>query len=83
MLPPLCYAVFGILTPLIAKRFDLEPTLIVALVALSIGLLGRGLAGDALWLVRGVDPHVRRDRRGQRAAAAAREAVLPRPHRAA
>ena len=51
MLPPLCYAVFGILTPLIAKRFDLEPTLIVALVALSIGLLGRGLAGDALWLV--------------------------------
>ena len=51
MLPPLCYAVFGILTPLIAKRFDLEPTLIVALVALSIGLLGRGLAGDALGLV--------------------------------
>ena len=51
MLPPLCYAVFGIVTPLIAKRFDLEPTLIVALVALSIGLLGRGLAGDALGLV--------------------------------
>ena len=51
MLPPLCYAIFGILTPLIAKRFDLEPTLIVALGALSIGLLGRGLAGDALQLV--------------------------------
>lgn len=51
MLPPLCYAIFGILTPLIAKRFDLEPTLIVAIGALSIGLLGRGLAGDALWLV--------------------------------
>jgi MFS transporter, CP family, cyanate transporter len=51
MLPPLCYAVFGILTPLIAKRFDLEPTLIVALVALSLGLLWRGLAGDALGLV--------------------------------
>ena len=48
MLPPLCYAVFGIVTPLIAKRFDLEPTLIVALVALSVGLLGRGLAGDAV-----------------------------------
>ncbi len=27
MLPPLCFAVFGILTPLIAKRFGLEPTL--------------------------------------------------------
>ncbi len=51
MLPPLCYAIFGIVTPLIAKRFDLEPTLIVALVALSVGLLGRGLAGDAVWLV--------------------------------
>lgn len=51
MLPPLCYAIFGIVTPAIAKRFDLEPTLVVALVALSVGLLGRGLAGDALWLV--------------------------------
>jgi len=51
MLPPLCYAILGILTPLIAKRFDLEPTLVVALVALSIGLLARGLAGDALQLV--------------------------------
>ncbi|KRE26194.1 MFS transporter [Agromyces sp. Soil535] len=51
MLPPLCYAIFGIVTPLVAKRFDLEPTLIVALVALSVGLLGRGLAGDAVWLV--------------------------------
>lgn len=51
MLPPLCYAIFGIVTPVIAKRFDLEPTLVVALAALSVGLLGRGLAGDALWLV--------------------------------
>src|SRR6185503_5602909 len=51
MLPPLCYAIFGILTPLIAKRFDLEPTLVVALAALTVGLLARGLAGDALWLV--------------------------------
>ena len=51
MLPPLCYAIFGIVTPLIAKRFDLEPTLVIALAALTVGLLGRGLAGDALWLV--------------------------------
>lgn len=51
MLPPLCYAIFGIVTPAIAKRFELEPTLVVALVALSVGLLGRGLAGDAHWLV--------------------------------
>jgi MFS transporter, CP family, cyanate transporter len=51
MLPPLCYAVFGIVTPLFAKRLGLEATLVVALGALSIGLLGRGVAGDALWLV--------------------------------
>ncbi|HET8780489.1 MAG TPA: MFS transporter, partial [Agromyces sp.] len=51
MLPPLCYAVFGIVTPLFTKRLGLELTLIVSLAALSVGLLGRGIAGDALWLV--------------------------------
>lgn len=51
MLPPLCYAVFGIATPLVAKRLGLEPALIGALVALGIGLAGRGIAGDALGLV--------------------------------
>lgn len=50
-LPPLCYAVFGILTPLLAKRFGLEGTLVAALVALTIGLAGRGLAPDAGVLV--------------------------------
>lgn len=51
MLPPLCYAVFGIVTPLFAKRLGLEVTLVVALGVLAIGLAGRGLAGDAGWLV--------------------------------
>lgn len=51
MLPPLCYAVFGIVTPLFARRIGLELTLIVSLIALAVGLLGRGLAPDALWLV--------------------------------
>ncbi|MGH3703067.1 MAG: MFS transporter [Agromyces sp.] len=51
MLPPLCYALFGILTPMVAKRLGLEKTLIIALVALSLGLAGRGLVGSALWLV--------------------------------
>lgn len=51
MLPPLCYAVFGIATPGFAKRVGLEIALIGSLVALAIGLAGRGLAGDALWLV--------------------------------
>lgn len=51
MLPPLCYAVFGIATPVFAKRFGLEPTLVVALAALTAGLAGRGLAPDAGWLL--------------------------------
>ncbi|MFF2273180.1 MFS transporter [Agromyces sp. NPDC058136] len=51
MLPPLCYAVFGIATPRFAKRFGLERTLVVALAALALGLAGRGFAGSALALV--------------------------------
>lgn len=51
MLPPLCYALFGILTPMVAKRLGLEATLVISLVALTLGLAGRGIAGSALWLV--------------------------------
>jgi CP family cyanate transporter-like MFS transporter len=51
MLPPLCYAVFGILTPMVAKRIGLEAALIGSLLALTVGLFGRGVAGSALWLV--------------------------------
>ncbi|MBM7504368.1 CP family cyanate transporter-like MFS transporter [Agromyces aurantiacus] len=51
MLPPLCYAVFGIATPVLARRIGLEPALIVALAALAVGLAGRGLAPSAGWLL--------------------------------
>lgn len=51
MLPPLCYALFGILTPIAAKRIGLEAALIASLLALTVGLLGRGIAGSAPWLV--------------------------------
>ncbi|KQM83978.1 CynX/NimT family MFS transporter [Agromyces sp. Leaf222] len=51
MLPPLCFAVFGILTPLIAKRLGLERTVVVALAVLAIGLAGRGLAPEAVTLI--------------------------------
>jgi CP family cyanate transporter-like MFS transporter len=51
MLPPLCYAVFGILTPVLARRFGLEAALIVSLGALVVGLMGRGLAPAAGWLL--------------------------------
>ncbi|MGR0220387.1 MFS transporter [Agromyces sp. ZXT2-6] len=51
MLPPLCYAVFGIVTPVLARRFGLEATLLVSLGALAIGLAWRGLAPSAEWLL--------------------------------
>lgn len=51
MLPPLCYAVFGIVTPVFARRSSLEATLLVSLGALAIGLVGRGLAPSAWGLL--------------------------------
>jgi CP family cyanate transporter-like MFS transporter len=51
MLPPLCYAVFGIVTPVFARRSGLEATLLVSLGAVAIGLVGRGLAPSAWWLL--------------------------------
>jgi CP family cyanate transporter-like MFS transporter len=51
MLPPLCCAVFGIVTPVFARRSGLEATLLVSLGALAIGLVGRGLAPSAWWLL--------------------------------
>ncbi|UOQ89643.1 MFS transporter [Agromyces endophyticus] len=51
MLPPLCFAAFGIATPPLAKRFGLEPLLVGALLALTAGLAWRGLADSALALV--------------------------------
>ncbi|GAA1059725.1 MFS transporter [Agromyces bracchium] len=50
MLPPLCYAVFGIATPVFTRRAGLEPVLVIALVALVAGSAARGLAGSAWWL---------------------------------
>lgn len=51
MVPPLCFAVFGIATPAFTRRFGLEGVLIAALVVLMTGLVGRGLAPDAWWLL--------------------------------
>ncbi|GAA1944870.1 CynX/NimT family MFS transporter [Agromyces allii] len=51
MLPPLCFAVFAILTPIIAKRLGLERTVVVALGVLAVGLAGRGLAPEAVSLI--------------------------------
>lgn len=51
MLPPLCFALFGISTPLFARRIGLERLLVIALGLLTVGLLGRGFVSSALGLM--------------------------------
>jgi CP family cyanate transporter-like MFS transporter len=45
--PPVCFALFGLLTPRLERRLGLERLTVVALVVVSAGLVARGLSGDA------------------------------------
>ena len=49
--PPACYAVFGILTPQLERRFGLERLAVVAMVVAVVGMTWRGLAVDATTLL--------------------------------
>lgn len=49
--PPVCYAVFGILTPQLERRFGLERLALAAMVVVSVGLVARGLSSDATSLL--------------------------------
>ena len=51
--PPVCYAVFGILTPLFERRLGLERLTVIALVVATVGMALRGLATDAVALLLG------------------------------
>lgn len=44
MLPPLCFAAFGLLTPPIQRRMGIEALLVVALAAIGLGDVVRGIA---------------------------------------
>lgn len=46
MIPPLAYGVFGILAGRIARAWGIERTLVVAVVALALGMFGRGIASS-------------------------------------
>ncbi len=48
--PPVCYAVAGMLTPRLGRRLGLERLTVIALLTVSVGLLGRGLADGATTL---------------------------------
>lgn len=49
--PPVCFALFGLLTPLIERRLGLERVAVIALGAVTVGLIGRGLAVDSATLL--------------------------------
>lgn len=49
--PPVCFAVFGLLTPLFERRFGLERVTIAAIALMSLGLLLRGAAFDSISLL--------------------------------
>lgn len=53
MLPPVCFAVFGIFTPVLTRRIGLERVLLLALGAIMVGSLVRGLSPSVLVLLLG------------------------------
>lgn len=53
MLPPVCFAVFGIFTPVFTRRGGLEKVLIYSLVAILVGHILRGSSGSLAWLLIG------------------------------
>lgn len=50
-MPPVCYAVFGLLTPLLERRLGLERLTVIALGAIAAGLILRGLVTDSIGLL--------------------------------
>ncbi|GAA1999078.1 CynX/NimT family MFS transporter [Microbacterium ulmi] len=49
--PPVCFAVFGLLTPQLERRLGLERLAIVAMAVAATGLVTRGLAVDGVTLL--------------------------------
>lgn len=51
--PPVCYAVFGILTPFFERRLGLERLTVISIAVVAVGMLLRGFAADAVGLLLG------------------------------
>jgi CP family cyanate transporter-like MFS transporter len=49
--PPVCYAVFGILTPQLERRFGLERLALAAMIVVAVGTVWRALATDSVTLL--------------------------------
>lgn len=51
--PPVCYAIFGLLTPALERRFGLERLAVAAMAIVTVGLVARSLAPSSLLLLAG------------------------------
>ncbi|WP_203580980.1 CynX/NimT family MFS transporter [Microbacterium hibisci] len=51
--PPVCFAVFGLLTPALERRFGLERLAVAAMTVVAIGLVARSLAPNSALLLAG------------------------------
>lgn len=49
--PPVCFAIFGLLTPLFERKLGLERVTVIALIAVATGLVLRGFSIDAVTLL--------------------------------
>ncbi|KJL25483.1 putative transporter YycB [Microbacterium oxydans] len=49
--PPVCFAIFGLLTPLFERRFGLERMAVAAITLMAAGMLLRGVAQDSTSLL--------------------------------
>lgn len=49
--PPVCFAVFGLVTPILERRLGLERLTVLALVTITVGLFLRGVVADSTGLL--------------------------------
>ncbi|SIT84811.1 MFS transporter [Microbacterium sp. RU33B] len=49
--PPVCYAVFGLLTPQLERRLGLERLAVIAMAVAAVGLIARGFSSSGLTLL--------------------------------
>ncbi|WP_127819253.1 MFS transporter [Microbacterium sp. CPCC 204701] len=51
--PPVCFAIFGLLTPALERRFGLERLAVIAMAVVSVGLISRSFAPSSGLLLAG------------------------------
>ncbi|MFP1601102.1 CynX/NimT family MFS transporter [Microbacterium sp. 2216-1] len=50
-IPPVCFALFGLITPMLEQRLGIERVAVIALLTITAGIVSRGLVGDSVGLL--------------------------------